>query len=142
MNGSLFSAEFLERNRFDENDPSNLWCLRVLLATRWKKRFDESQKGLVTYETGLPKLHHKMEDQRTSAVYASASMSKEMKQFKDIQTTKTIFHNVPGSPDKRKEVITETKRVETGTKSVVQDTPTLNHAGYALAWYLRDDTVT
>jgi hypothetical protein len=137
MNKALISAEFLQRTRYDENDASNLWCLRTLLATRWKKRFDESEGLVIDGKTqkptlsGVPKLEKEIASRHTTEVYSSAVMSQEMKTYK-THTTTAWENGVKKSVVKQVEGPTETRSVET---------PTVQHAGYALAWYLRDSSV-
>ena len=119
MNKSLMSMGVTD----DSKDTSQLWCLRVLLKTRWKKRFDETLpplNSLPSRPVGLDKLlTEKLPQDKTTMVLSS--ISKKVQE----ETTKT------GPKFVLEKQIT------------VKDKPvtTLNEAGYALAWYLRDDKV-
>ncbi|NDZ13600.1 LirA/MavJ family T4SS effector [Variovorax sp. WS11] len=144
MNKALISSEFLERNAYDANNCDNLWCLRILLATRWKKRFDQSE-GLGGLG-GVDKVSTRMMNDKTAAVISSASMQKEVKSYKEVTVPKTVFttpaNQQPGvMPIKIKTVVNEVKRVETGTAMQTKEMRTLQDAGYALVWYLRNDEV-
>ncbi|OUM00818.1 hypothetical protein A8M77_19185 [Variovorax sp. JS1663] len=147
LNKALISSEFLERNAYDPSSCDNLWCLRILLATRWKKRFDQSENTAGSGIGGVQKVSGRLADGRTSAVISSSSMQKEMKTYKEVEVKKTLFgptykDPITGMLTKDKTVTTEIKRTEIGSEMKAKETPTLQDAGYALVWYLRNDTVS
>ena len=115
----------------------SLWCLRVLLATRWKKRFDEALPPLAGAKpVGMEKLVDRMAQDRTTTVVSSSQRT-----IKELAVTMQPIEKGPlaGKIDK-KTGLPYAKKVENWVERTV-DTPQLNLAGYALAWYLRNDGV-
>jgi len=132
MNKALMKLETT-----DTQDNNPLWCLRVLLKTRWKKRFDEALVPLAGAKAvGMEKLHEKMAADRTSMVLSSSQKQAEV----------TVVTEVPIDKGPLKGKINPKtqgpfmKKVEV-TKLETIPTMTLQSAGYALAWYLRDDSL-
>jgi hypothetical protein len=140
MNKSLMSV-----GTEDTIDKNPLWCLRVLLKTRWKKRFDESLAPLDPSNAkavGLDKLHEKLTQDRASLVISST-----VKKVEEKVVTKVPVQYVEKTVVNPFTKLPEVKRVPTGgghqteIKMVDKPVTTIEQAGYALVWYLRNDTV-
>lgn len=111
--GSVFTCpenlnkSLMNLNGVSFNNLADLWCLRVLVKTRWKKRFDENDGVVVDAVTqkpkvvGMPKLRQNLA--KTSVVVSTSKRE--------------------GAP------------TSAGTLN-----RTIEDAGYALVWYLRDAT--
>ncbi|MEJ8859789.1 hypothetical protein WKW79_34910 [Variovorax robiniae] len=141
----MISAAFLSRNTYDPVNPDNLWCLRILLATRWKKRFDQCEgDGPVG---GLDKVDIRLGHGRVATAISSASQQREVAKFKDITVSQPIKGPLQKDPitgllGATKTVVNVIKSVPDGTEMRGLDMGTMHDAGYALVWYLRNDAVT
>jgi hypothetical protein len=115
--GSVFTCpenltkSLMNLNGMSSVNPSDLWCLRVLVKTRWKKRFDEND-GVQPLDPrtgrqklmGMPKLRQNIT--QTSAIVSTSFQEEKL-----------------------------------GGKVVSRkDYATIDDAGYALVWYLRGNT--
>jgi hypothetical protein len=143
-NGAIFTCpENMNRSLMtllstDTFASSKLWCLRVLLKTRWKKRFDETS---AQKNTGLDKLlKDQMPTNKTRAVVSSDSKSATWKEnvAESYMEDKTELNPKTGLMETKQ--VKRTKVVEKEFKAKM-DTPDIPTAGYALAWYLRNDTL-
>jgi hypothetical protein len=152
LNGQVFTCpenfnkSLMSVGSDDSINTNNLWCLRVLLKTRWKKRFDETLPPLDPSNVkpvGLEKLHDQLEKGKPTMVISSHVKKVQQETLEKAaaqsSTQKRVFNpftqewEVKKVPDQG----TLVKKVTTVDKQV----STLRDAGYALVWYLRNDKV-
>jgi len=138
MNKSLMKIEV------SDTDQNNLlWCLRVLLKTRWKKRFDETLEPLPSNvkALGLQKLlQEQLPRGRTTMVLSSDSKKLSVETGKVIEkkhVTTTQTKNIFTGDMETRKVFSKTYEKEMA--SMTMEVTQVRQAGYALAWYLRDD---
>jgi hypothetical protein len=111
MNKSLMS---LDSNILSSHP---LYLLKVLLKTRWKKRFDEAEDE--SRVTGIEKLQQHWRRNKVAMVVSS--------------TEKKYMATVP--------IPVEGTRTVWEQRELTHQAQDVANAGYALAWYLRDDSV-
>ena len=132
MNKSLMKLEIGDNIN---NNP--LWCLRLLLKTRWKKRFDEALPPLPgARATGLERVQAKMGLDRTSLVLSSI----QKKEMRTVVTEEPLTKGLLAGKTNPKTQLPYTKKIETQREVTLQNA-TIDNAGYALVWYLRNDDI-
>lgn len=115
-----------------DNSVKDLWYLRVLLATRWKKRFDVVDAGTVTDD--LAKVKDRDTNKTRMIVTSSTKPNEEVVGYEKGPAYQ-------GTIKKDGVVKTVTKRDMVPVYGKPLPVKTLDDARWVLAWYLTDDTV-
>lgn len=146
-----FNKSLMKLDQYSDNE-NDLWCLRVLVATRWKKRYDFSL-GNRPGPGQLEKVSNRLGQNRARAVISSVARKDvtfepalaEKKPYKPppvVKSTLTLQEQlaakkaaVQAAGQRPRDVVPETKKEEDKTFTHFHE------AGYALAWYLQNDQV-